>query len=56
VMSGGGSASVVGAFYEDISVLQYPGAAASAIILTVILLVMVSLILRSVDIRKEITQ
>jgi putative spermidine/putrescine transport system permease protein len=56
VMSGGGSASVVGAFYEDISVLQYPGAAASAIILTVVLLVMVSLILRSVDIRKEITQ
>ena len=39
VMSGGGSASVVGAFYEDISVLQYPGAAASAIILTVVLLV-----------------
>src|ERR1700723_2605091 len=56
VMSGGGSASVVGAFYEDISVLQYPGAAASAIILTVVLLVMVSLILRTVDIRKEITQ
>jgi putative spermidine/putrescine transport system permease protein len=56
VMSGGGSASVVGAFYEDISVLQYPSAAASAIILTVILLVMVSVILRSVDIRKEITQ
>jgi putative spermidine/putrescine transport system permease protein len=56
VMSGGGSASVVGAFYEDISVLQYPGAAASAVILTVVLLVMVSLILRTVDIRKEITQ
>ena len=56
VMSGGGSASVVGAFYEDISVLQYPGAAASAIILTVVLLVMVSLILRTVDIRKEITR
>ena len=36
VMSGGGSASVVGAFYEDIGVLQYPTAAASAIILTVI--------------------
>ena len=35
VMSGGGSASVVGAFYEDIGVLQYPTAAASAIILTV---------------------
>jgi hypothetical protein len=27
---------VVGAFYEDISVLQYPGAAASAVILTVV--------------------
>ena len=48
VMSGGGSASVVGAFYEDISVLQYPGAAAaSAIVLTVVLLVTVSLILRT---------
>ena len=56
VMSGGGSASVVGAFYEDISVLQYPGAAASAIVLTVVLLAMVSLILRTVDIRKEITR
>jgi putative spermidine/putrescine transport system permease protein len=56
VMSGGGSASVVGAFYEDISVLQYPSAAASAVILTVILLAMVSLILRTVDIRKEITR
>jgi putative spermidine/putrescine transport system permease protein len=56
VMSGGGSASVVGAFYEDISVLQYPSAAASAVILTVTLLVMVSLILRTVDIRKEITR
>jgi putative spermidine/putrescine transport system permease protein len=55
-MSGGGSASVVSAFYEDISVLQYPGAAASAILLTVILFAVVSLILRTVDIRKEITQ
>ena len=36
VMSGGGSASVVGAFYEDIGVLQYPSAAASAILLTVV--------------------
>ena len=30
VMCGGGSASVVGACYEDIGVLQYPSAAASA--------------------------
>jgi putative spermidine/putrescine transport system permease protein len=56
VMSGGGSASVVGAFYEDISVLQYPTAAASAVLLTVILMVAVSLILRAVDIRKEIAR
>jgi putative spermidine/putrescine transport system permease protein len=56
VMSGGGSASVVGAFYEDISVLQYPTAAASAVILTVVLMAAVALILRTVDIRKEITR
>jgi putative spermidine/putrescine transport system permease protein len=56
VMSGGGTASVVGAFYEDIGVLQYPSAAASAIVLTVLVMIMVALILRFVDIRKEITQ
>lgn len=56
VMSGGGSASVVGAFYEDIGVLQYPSAAASAVVLTVILMATVALILRTVDIRKEITR
>ena len=56
VMSGGGSASVVGAFYEDVGVLQYPTAAASAVLLTLILLALVSLILRTVDIRREITQ
>jgi putative spermidine/putrescine transport system permease protein len=56
VMSGGGTASVVGAFYEDIGVLQYPSAAASAIVLTVLVILMVAAILRIVDIRKEITQ
>ena len=56
VMSGGGSASVVGAFYEDIGVLQYPTAAASATILTVIVSLLVVAILRTVDIRKELTQ
>ncbi|MEM5470388.1 ABC transporter permease [Hoeflea sp. AS60] len=56
VMSGGGTASVVGAFYEDISVLQYPTAAASAVILTIIVMLMVAAILRVVDIRKEIAQ
>jgi putative spermidine/putrescine transport system permease protein len=56
VMSGGRSASVVGAFYEDIGVLQYPTAAASAVILTAVLMLSVALILRTVDIRREIAQ
>jgi putative spermidine/putrescine transport system permease protein len=56
VMSGGGSASVVGAFYEDIGVLQYPTAAASAVILTIVVVSIIALILRAVDVRKEITR
>ncbi|OWU73790.1 ABC transporter permease [Phaeobacter sp. 22II1-1F12B] len=56
VMSGGGTASVVGAFYEDVGVLQYPTAAASAIVLTLVVMLLVAAILRVVDIRKEITQ
>jgi putative spermidine/putrescine transport system permease protein len=55
VMSGGGAASVVGAFYEDIGVLQYPSAAASAVLLTVIVVATIALILRTIDVRKEIT-
>ncbi|PVB59661.1 ABC transporter permease [Labrenzia sp. 011] len=55
VMSGGGTASVVGAFYEDVGVLQYPSAAASAILLTIVVMLMVAAILRVVDIRKEIS-
>ena len=55
VMSGGGSASVVGAFYEDIGVLQYPSAAASAVVLTIVVTLLVTAILRTVDVRKEIT-
>ncbi len=56
VMSGGGSASVVSAFYEDVGVLQYPIAAASAVLLTLALVAVISLILRTVDIRREITR
>ena len=56
VMSGGGSASVVGAFYEDVGVLQYPTAAASAVVLTILVTLIVTAILRIVDMRKEITQ
>jgi putative spermidine/putrescine transport system permease protein len=56
VMSGGGSASVVGAFYEDIGVLQYPTAAASAVILTCVLMLIIAAILRTVDVRREIAR
>jgi len=56
VMSGGGSASVVSAFYENVGVLQYSIAAASAVLLTLVLIAMIALILRVVDIRREITQ
>jgi putative spermidine/putrescine transport system permease protein len=55
VMSGGGSASVVGALYEDVGVLQYPSAAASAVVLTIMVTLVVTAILRSVDVRKEIS-
>jgi putative spermidine/putrescine transport system permease protein len=56
VMSGGSSASVVSAFYENVGVLQYPIAAASAVLLTLILTVVISIILRAVDLRREIAQ
>jgi len=56
VMSGGGSASVVGAFYEDIGVLQYPTAAASAVILTIVVVLIITMILRAVDVRREIAR
>jgi putative spermidine/putrescine transport system permease protein len=56
VMSGGGSASIVSALFEDIAVLQYPPAAASAVVLLAIVVIMIALILRTVDVRKEIAR
>jgi putative spermidine/putrescine transport system permease protein len=56
VMSGGGSASVVSALFEDIAVLQYPPAAAQAVVLLLVVLLTIALILRSVDVRKEISE
>jgi len=56
VMSGGGSASVVGALYEDVGVLQYPSAAASAVLLTIVVTLLVTAILQTVDVRKEIAR
>jgi putative spermidine/putrescine transport system permease protein len=37
-------------------VLQYPIAAASAVLLTLILTIVISMILRAVDLRREIAQ
>jgi putative spermidine/putrescine transport system permease protein len=55
IMSGGQSASVVMAVFEDVNLLFYPPAAASAVVLLIIVTLIVSFILRVVDIRKELT-
>jgi putative spermidine/putrescine transport system permease protein len=55
VMSGGQSASVASALSNEISAIQYPPAAANAMILVTIVTLMVAGILRLVDVRKELT-
>ncbi len=55
IMSGGQSASVVLAMSNEIALLQYPPAAASAVVLIIIVSLMVSGILRIVDVRKELS-
>jgi putative spermidine/putrescine transport system permease protein len=54
VMSGGQSASVALMMKNQMSLLQYPAAAANAVVLLAIVLLMVDAILRVVDIRKEL--
>ena len=54
IMSGGRSASVVTAVFEDVNLLFYPPAAASAVVLLIIVTLIVSFILRLVDVRKEL--
>jgi putative spermidine/putrescine transport system permease protein len=56
VMSGGRSASVVFAMWNEIAMLQYPSAAASAVVLLIVVTFMVAGILRIVDVRKEISR
>lgn len=53
-MSGGQSASVGLMMANQIALLQYPAAAANAVILLVLVLLMVGAILRIVNIRKEL--
>ncbi len=53
-MSGGQSGSVVSAMMNEIALLQYPTAAAGAVILLVVVTLTVTAILRVVDVRKEL--
>lgn len=54
LMSGGQGASVGVMMNNEISLLQYPAAAANAVVLLVIVLMMVFGMLRAVDIRREL--
>ncbi len=54
IMSGGQSASVALIMKNQMSLLQYPAAAANAVVLLILVLLMVAGILRIVDIRKEL--
>jgi putative spermidine/putrescine transport system permease protein len=54
LMSGGQSASVGLMISNQISLLQYPAAAANAVVLLAVVLMMVAAILRAVDIRREL--
>jgi putative spermidine/putrescine transport system permease protein len=53
-MSGGQSGSVASALNNEIGLLQYPTAAAGAVVLLVIVTLMVAAILRIVDVRREL--
>ncbi len=55
VMSGGLSGSVSSGVFFDLSILNYPRAAANSIILLVIVVMIAAGILRIVDVRKELT-
>ncbi len=54
VMSGGQSASVGRIISNEIALLQYPAAAASAVVLLATVLIMIAVMMRFVDIRKEL--
>jgi putative spermidine/putrescine transport system permease protein len=54
LMSGGQSASVGLMISNEVSLLQYPAAAANAVVLLAVVLLMVAAIVRVVDVRKEL--
>ena len=53
-MSGGQSASIVSALSTEIKAMQYPPAAASAVVLVLFVAIMVAGMMRVVDVRKEL--
>jgi len=53
-MSGGQSASVGRMISNEIGLLQYPAASASAVVLLLTVLIMIFIMMRFVDIRKEL--
>jgi putative spermidine/putrescine transport system permease protein len=55
-MSGGQSASIVSALSVEIQAMQYPPAAANAMVLVVFVAVMVACVMRVVDVRKELVK
>jgi putative spermidine/putrescine transport system permease protein len=55
-MSGGQSASIVSALSTEIQAMQYPPAAANAMVLVVVVAVMVTFMMRVVDVRKELVK
>jgi putative spermidine/putrescine transport system permease protein len=55
-MSGGQSASIVSALSVEIQAMQYPPAAANAMVLVVVVAIMVACLMRIVDVRKELVK
>ena len=53
-MSGGQSASIVSALSTEIQAMQFPPASASAVVLVLFVAVVVALMMRVVDVRKEL--
>jgi putative spermidine/putrescine transport system permease protein len=55
-MSGGQSASIVSALSTEIQAMQYPPAAANAMVLVLVVAIMVACVMRIVDVRKELVK
>lgn len=53
-MSGGQSASIVSALSTEIQAMQYPPAAANAVVLVIFVAILVAAMMRVVDVRKEL--